>query len=113
VLLACLRPQRPSVHVECRAPEEEDGYESLAGVFNRRKEMPSDRQQRRQTRSESVSRPHPLVIERRPEVLYVRYFGHSRSDSFDACGLAGETGGVLDVCFVLLGACQCLAHAVP
>jgi hypothetical protein len=46
-------------------PEEEDGYESLlAGVFNRRKEMPSDRQQRRRARSESVSRPHPLVIDK-------------------------------------------------
>lgn len=78
-----------------------------------RKDMPSEREQRRQTHSESVSRPHPLVIARRPEVLYVRYFGHSRSDSFDACGPACETGVVLDLCFVQLVSRECLVHAVP
>jgi hypothetical protein len=42
----------------------------------------------------------------------VRYFGHSQSDSFDGCGGADETGCLLDVCFVQLVPCQCLAHAV-
>jgi hypothetical protein len=49
--------------------EEEDGYKFLlASDFNRRKKMPSDREQRQQTRSESVSRPTHSVIEAGPEV---------------------------------------------
>lgn len=43
---------------------------------------------------------------------HVRYFGHSRSDSFDACGRTGEFGIVLGVCFVQLAVRQGLARAV-
>ena len=55
--------------------EEEDGYESLlAGVFNRRKEMPSEREQRRQT----LRSPSPVLIDLGTEADLkcrdVRYF---------------------------------------
>ncbi len=42
----------------------------------------------------------------------VRYFGHSRSDSFDAFESSGKTGCVLNDCFVQLVGRQRLAHAV-
>ena len=86
-------------------------------IFTRRHFNRSKGNAKRQTTKEQtvgVRLPsHPLVIERKPEELCVRYFGHSRSDSFDACAPAGETGGVLNMCFVLLGACQCRHTPCP
>jgi hypothetical protein len=112
VLLAPRRPQLPCML--SAAPKEEDGYRSLlAGDFTRTKRN-AKRQTTKATDSFGVClRPHPLGIARNLECRDVRHFGRSRSDSFDACGLAGESGGVLDVCFVQLVARQCLAHAVP
>ena len=76
------------------APREEDGYESLrASVFNRPKEGQAT--ENKGNRPFGVWSPVvlPLVIKGNLNSYDVRYFGHSRSDSFDACGLVGETGG--------------------
>ena len=53
-----------------------------------------------------------LGIEGNLKCSDVRHFGHSRSDFFDACGPAHETGVALNICFVQLVGRQCLAHAV-
>jgi len=70
------------------APREEGGYESLlASVFNRRKEKPSDREQRQQIVGVRSPVLLHLVIEGNLNCHNVRHFGHSRSDSFDAGAL--------------------------
>ena len=56
---------------------------------------------------------HPPAIEGDLKRRDVRHFGHSRSDSFDACVPAGETRVGVDVCYVQLGTSQRLAGVVP
>jgi len=114
MLLASLRSQRGSVHVECRAASR------MWAVTNLYAPAISIHERKCQATENKGDKPFGLCSLSPPTQSYegdvecrdVRYFGHSRSDSFDAFESSGKTGCVLDVCFVQLVGRQRLADAV-
>ena len=81
MLFAPRRPHRGCKHVECRAPEEDllaSDFNGLKGNAKRKRTKPTD--------LFGVSRPSSSTQSQQGNRNYldVRYFGHSRSDSFDA-----------------------------
>jgi hypothetical protein len=74
---------------------------SLAISIDESKRQATDNKGDRPARSRSPVFIH-LGIEKDVNRRYVRYFGRSWSDSFDACGLVRQLSVVLDVCLVQL-----------
>ena len=95
MLLAPRRPQRTSVHVECRGRHEKKTVTNLYSSAFSIGERKSQATENKGNRPFGVWSPVVLhlVMKGNLNCHGVRYFGHSRSDSFDACGLVGETGG--------------------
>jgi hypothetical protein len=112
-------PSPRSVHVECRVRRRRGRLR----IFTRLRFHSTKGNAKRQTTKATdpfrvCLLPHPLGIAGDLKCRDVRHFGRSRSDSFDACGLAGKT--VVPLIFVLcnlslpgLGTCRAPGQSSP